>query len=508
MPRAPLTYLLFLLIFTAGGVPAYQNREFLFSALIGEAPEASIKNSEKLQSRLHEIELKEDGFYPKELRILPGDMVRFYASAGKSFWPASNTHPSHTLYPEFDPRKPIPPQESWEFVFERTGKWHYHDHLRPGLTGIIIVSGGSKNELNCGNLRALEKQQKEHCYDELLTQALEKDGVAGSFRMLKELYQKEPDFVTGGCHQYTHKIGDKIYRKYAKLIHAEEFNKLELPPETIYCGYGFYHGILEHSFREKPDIELGKELCEYLDKTHGKVTPRIRLNCFHSLGHASIREPENEKAWGDPQKIVAPALEACEKISENLNEVRECFQGAFNVIADWIWRGEYGLSPDRKDPLGFCREQKREEHALSCYYEMAMHLHALVGDDIEKLSEFAESIENQEAAGWVMHVAAAGILERAVVEKDHSRFIFACRKVEERLYQDCLEGISGGLVAHGEPEQEYVKALNFCRSAQMTKAEKEICYRHTFNTMKGIYPQQKLKEVCLLAEKKYRHFCK
>src|SRR3989344_8520607 len=98
-------------------------------------------------------------------------------------------------------------------------------------------------------------------------------------------------------------------------------------------------------------------------------------------------------------------------------------------------------------------------------------------------------------------------MERAVTENDHTRFLISCRKVPERLHIDCLQGISGGLVAHGEPEREYVKALRFCGSSLMTAEEKKVCYRHTFNSLRGIYPESKFKTICALAEKKYQEAC-
>lgn len=85
------------------------------------------------------VRLTEDGFVPAELTIKAGATVAFVTENGKLFWPASNLHPSHSLYPEFDPLLPVQPDEAWSFTFAKPGEWKYHDHLAPYYTGVITV---------------------------------------------------------------------------------------------------------------------------------------------------------------------------------------------------------------------------------------------------------------------------------------------------------------------------------------------------------------------------------
>ena len=83
--------------------------------------------------------LSDHGFVPDELFIGKGETVTFRAEIERQFWPASNLHPDHSIYPEFDPQRPLQPQEEWSFVFERPGTWRFHDHLRSYYTGTIYV---------------------------------------------------------------------------------------------------------------------------------------------------------------------------------------------------------------------------------------------------------------------------------------------------------------------------------------------------------------------------------
>lgn len=85
------------------------------------------------------IQMFDDRYEPKTLTIKKGEAVKFVNSGNKPHWPASNIHPTHEIYPEFDPRRGIDPGSDWEFRFDQAGEWRYHDHLFPGLTGSITV---------------------------------------------------------------------------------------------------------------------------------------------------------------------------------------------------------------------------------------------------------------------------------------------------------------------------------------------------------------------------------
>ncbi|MEN9621828.1 MAG: hypothetical protein RLZZ67_262 [Candidatus Parcubacteria bacterium] len=85
------------------------------------------------------IALTEKGFYPSKVTIDKGDKVTFQADIDRNFWPASDLHPTHELYPEFDPRVPIAKDKTWTFQFKREGVWKFHDHLAPYFVGAITV---------------------------------------------------------------------------------------------------------------------------------------------------------------------------------------------------------------------------------------------------------------------------------------------------------------------------------------------------------------------------------
>lgn len=85
------------------------------------------------------IVMKKDSFQPETLTIQKCTKVVFENQDNVSRWPASNLHPTHGIYPEFDPRQPVEAGKDWFFVFEKIGSWRYHDHLAPSMRGTIIV---------------------------------------------------------------------------------------------------------------------------------------------------------------------------------------------------------------------------------------------------------------------------------------------------------------------------------------------------------------------------------
>lgn len=96
---------------------------------------AAVKNNQPVT-----VLMQEDSFSPENLTIKKGTTVTFKNVDKVARWPASNIHPTHTIYPEFDPLQPIDPGQSWSFRFDKVGVWKDHDHLIPSIRGTITVT--------------------------------------------------------------------------------------------------------------------------------------------------------------------------------------------------------------------------------------------------------------------------------------------------------------------------------------------------------------------------------
>ncbi len=111
----------------------------LVGALVYTSTPSKVKIVDFQGQERVDIVLKEDGFEPRDIRVTRGTVVTFTTTRPNKFWPASNAHPSHDVYPQFDPQKVLSPEESWSFTFDVVGVWGYHDHVRSYFTGVIYV---------------------------------------------------------------------------------------------------------------------------------------------------------------------------------------------------------------------------------------------------------------------------------------------------------------------------------------------------------------------------------
>lgn len=126
-----------LVVVISGAILMYQNRKSPGSLTSGPIQQKSADESSFGTGKEVVVELLEGGYSPEEVTIKRGDVVKFVNKRKHYFWPASNLHPTHTIYPEFDPQEPV--ESSWSFRFNKVGEWRYHDHLAPYFTGKVKV---------------------------------------------------------------------------------------------------------------------------------------------------------------------------------------------------------------------------------------------------------------------------------------------------------------------------------------------------------------------------------
>ena len=103
------------------------------------SPKDQTKNSISNNSESIQIDYTNGQYTPSEVTIKVGQTVTFNNKGDDLIWPASNIHPTHEIYPDFDPQKPLNPNNSWSFTFTKPGIWKFHDHLMPQLIGEITV---------------------------------------------------------------------------------------------------------------------------------------------------------------------------------------------------------------------------------------------------------------------------------------------------------------------------------------------------------------------------------
>lgn len=100
----------------------------------------------------YNIKYTENGFQPADISIKAGDVVTFINESDRDMWPASDIHPTHTVYPGSDINKCFDgsdtseifdscgPVNTYSFTFDEPGEWNYHNHKRPNDGGTITVN--------------------------------------------------------------------------------------------------------------------------------------------------------------------------------------------------------------------------------------------------------------------------------------------------------------------------------------------------------------------------------
>lgn len=449
------------------------------------------------------VVLSEKGFSPSKIVIEEGDTVIFTTTLGRHFWPASDIHPTHEIYSGFDAKRSLAPKERWSFLFKKAGLWQYHDHLAPSFGGVIIVK--SKDNSDVPTLAAQQERICEEspnsleCWQGLLFQALEHDGIAATFQLLDKLYREDSEFALS-CHYATHNIGIKAVNLY--------FNDKEsvLTPMASFCANGFYHGFMEGFLGTVNNVKEAAVVCAYFGRELKDEAPDAKLQCFHGIGHGVIESLVAVNRLGEDITLwVKDGLPLCEEASLNSNQLYRCASGLFNSVANFYILGLYGFSPDKEDPLAICHEQL-PKYKESCYGNMNALLSWITDHDLAQGLKFVERIPEQYYA-----VSAAEYLSRTMSfysKENPEDVIRACRSTQERLTYPCIRGIVYGMLEHGTPGEEYKDALEFCASNEMITDERTVCLKAALSGLEGWYSKEKALTICNSISQEYQQFCK
>lgn len=245
------------------------------------------------------IKMTPDGFEPQNLTVDQGSTVIFLNEDKIDRWPASNNHPIHNLYPEFDPKQAIAPGKSWSFKPQKAGAFKYHDHLNPHLRATLVVEGEQKESF-------LDRVKNffVNFWQKFTAALIKKQPLENSWAQVKEKYQGQPGSA-GNVHDLAHLAGGMIF---------DEHGMKGLSMCSSEFAFGCYHGFLDKAFKDSLDqINEAESACGTL----GAGGPYA--SCVHGIGHgvASFYQTGDLKA----------SLLSCKKLSSVGWQF--CFDGVF-----------------------------------------------------------------------------------------------------------------------------------------------------------------------------------
>lgn len=281
-------------------------------------------------SSIQVIKMTPKTFEPSNVTVDENSTIIFLNQDEISRWPASNLHPTHEIYPEFDPKREIKPGESWSFKTKKPGTWNFHDHLDPHLRGTITVAAedGETVPKNDTSINVFESVKKylasllgkigllfspktsglvkpeefnkltpEEQFDALGSLAKSKGGEE-TWKFVTEIYKGEAG-SSGNIHDLAHLAGKLIF---------EEKGIAGIGSCTSTFAFGCYHGLLDAAFQTSlNDLAKAEKECEKV----GAVNSGPYGSCVHGIGHgvASYHESRN----------LENSLEDCNRLTNGQN---------------------------------------------------------------------------------------------------------------------------------------------------------------------------------------------
>lgn len=406
------------------------------------------------------IVMNKDGFSPDTIRVAQNTKIIFVNKDTADRWPASNVHPTHDDYPEFDPQTPVKSHEEWEFYPEKTGTWQFHDHLLPHKKGTIIVTAPSllqqffrrfqdkpakkdlairKNDLNIKN-----SEQNTQSYNQM-REIVENEGTQAVWEFVLTTYGDQ-DGTQGSIHDIAHFAGKLIYEK-------DGLSGISIC--TPVFAFGCYHGLLDTAFSKNLDqLDEAEKACATLG---GNKSGPYNA-CVHGIGHgvASYHKSKDLKA----------ALNSCEKMAKEAQY--SCFDGVFmefdREAPSSFYKKEDPLSPcntldakyqypcgrnqvsvmTNRHKLSFneivkaCSASSHRDLKNSCFVALGFQTVYQSKGDTEKIKSMCLSPKNNDFATQCLS-AAAGEMMFQDMDNWEMKYIELCNALTGDSNKKCLD---------------------------------------------------------------------
>jgi len=464
-------------------------------------------NPQETERKVHEVILTAEGFSPREITVQKGETIRFITSAGKYFWPASHSHPVHDLYPEFDSKKPVSPEDSWSFSFEKIGIWKYHDHLLPQHTGSITVIDTKKgiagwrvfNNTHKTCDTYLNEEETVDCLMANLIVVAQEQGLKESFDLLTSTLETSPE-LKDTCHGLTHLLGEVAYDIFASTKDAT----IEPDLRFNYCGSGFYHGFIESLWYEQGDIYLARDFCERFFRQSQKHLGAF-YSCIHGIGHG-VTNTISSEMWGDADAIVDRNVSLCKQIGDDRREFLQCVGGVFNALENMYRIPEFKLTENEIERLNICKRQEDAELQVECYvYLGAPFKYISQNGFLGAVTRVVTQISNDIVAQRVTEQIAANAGLTGAYIKNPQKIIAECR-LFNKFKTSCIAEFASALGFAPTTKGQSLQ-LQFCANEILTDEERTSCFARITWDASQMYETVEHEIWCARVPVQYRFYC-
>lgn len=462
--------------------------------------------------QITEITITDSGFEPSTLVIPQNNSVRFKNNSLTSSWPASNIHPTHSIYPEFDTKRGLNPGEEWVFEFKRPGSWRFHDHLAAEKTGEIKVLAsadgvGEKKEkklLSGIDMLKLNFSKvyyyffKDHLNEDFqkvnIIEASKDPKILGGWMSLVGVEKTMEKLLTdagGGsaydCHQEAHTIGRVAYQL---------FSSESLTQGSSICHSGYYHGMIEQFFQERGTDDIAGKVD---DLCSGFPTAFSRFECLHGIGHGV-------EAYLDYD--LPRALNTCSELKDDYSK-ESCYGGVFMeniVVAEGIGVNSVHLTKwANDDPYFPCNAVDQNERLqIQCYMIQTARMLDLNQHKIDKVITLCENAPEN-----MRHICFQSLgrdIAGMTLRIPHN-IQTECKKSPEQYFQHCLKGALYVIIEFWA-EKMTDQPNSLCKLQENT-LDKAHCYQLLGGRLRGIFgsDQAKIEQVCSYAGNEFKNEC-
>ena len=446
------------------------------------------------------VHVDQFGFSPSELEINQGDRIFFENIDNTTgHWPASDIHPTHGIYPEFDSKKPIPPGQVWTFNFDKAGIWRFHDHLFPDHTGTIAVKGNGNSSQNnsikkseglkakltdmykaigTGILKIyfhffpgqFEKKLKSLKVNELVKNQKELEfwlRVVGPKQIMAKLVSDSRGGSAFDCHQPAHLVGRTAY----DIMGAQAFRE-----GNANCHSGFYHGAMEALLIDKGTENVAAttdQVCSLFE------TNFSRFECLHGIGHGVM-------AYADYDLPLA--LKICGELNSQYSQ-SSCYGGVFmeNIIAAEGLGGisGHGTKWVNTDPLFPCDAVSNSSSIqYECYIMQTSRMLDMYHHNFDRV---AKECLNATAAYVSVCFKSFGRDAAGQTLRNITRIIQICNKVPKikDYYNQCIIGALNVIVDFWGPSLKG-QATELCNSINDIPTKSD-CYKSLAERLSDLF---------------------
>ncbi|HLC99978.1 MAG TPA: hypothetical protein VJC11_03390 [Patescibacteria group bacterium] len=418
-----------------------------------------------------------------------GTKVIFENVGKEDHWPASDDHPSHTLYdgtslkehcapgavPLFDSCKKISSGESWSFTFEKEEVYKFHDHLWPQLSGEITVGIVKKETPQNKNFLSRFVDYVRKIFSTISSFFTgHKEGVAlNSGKTNTEMYQalktrfekivlqfdpreamqtlreesSQNKEVLALCHDVLHIIGHTAYDRYGSFKEAIKY-------QEDFCNSGYIHGLFESYFRStsEPLSGLSDQCGDY-----GANRKTFDLwQCYHGVGHGLMYF-----TGGDLDESLA----LCEK---NLPEeaAASCQNGVYMEVFNAEILAKEKTFVDATDPFRTCAA--RDIAKADCYLYAPTYISQTLGKDFPTVLKECDNVEAGYQESCIYGVGSEAIKRNM----EGTNGVFAlCKQSGSSINQESC--VSGAVSMYMNQQGSYAAGEKLCEMAP--ESYRDIC---------------------------------